>query len=137
MVTRAAPCHGADMVDVEPLKSFELTDDERTMLIYGLMDWGGPASDCPESLAIAMGFVNAADLQREVERITATIQAGGALSVRDWTRTLFSTEVIYASELLGTGSGWSTIHGGGDEHWINVLRGLQRKLPRTSRFLGS
>lgn len=136
MVTWALSCQGADMADEEVLKSFDLTDDERTMLIYGLMDWGGPASDCPESLAIAMGFVDSADLQREAERIIPVIQTGGSLSVRDWTRTLFSTELIYISEVLGTGSGWGTIHGGGDEHWIHILRGLQRKLPRTSRFFG-
>lgn len=115
--------------------SIDLTDEERHMLYYGLIDWGGP-SECTESLAVAMGFSGLDDLDREGPRIAAVILAREALPVRDWSRALFSTEVIYASEVVGTGSEWGVVQGGTDAHWIDVLRSLQRKVPTSKRFLG-
>lgn len=38
-----------------------LTDEERGMLVSGLIEWGGPA-DVTESLAAAMGFSTLKDL---------------------------------------------------------------------------
>lgn len=115
--------------------SLDLTEDERRMLVWGLTDWGGPAR-CTESLAVAMGFEDLDDLEREADRIAEAIQAGEALTKRDWTRALFSTEVIFASDVIGTGSEWKSLIGGTDEHWLGVLRSLQRKLPKLRRFLG-
>lgn len=115
--------------------SLQLTDDERKMLVYGLKDWGGPAHGT-DSLAIAMGFAGLDDLQVDGERIADAIAAGQALPVRDWTRAMVATEIVYASEVLGTGSEWTVINAGTDAYWIDVLRSLQRKVPQGRRFLG-
>jgi hypothetical protein len=116
--------------------SLELSEDERRMLFYGLIDWGGPASDCPEPLAVALGFENTDDLAIDGRRIADDIYDSRAVSDRDWTRALFAAEIIFASDLLGTGSEWTTIHGGDDAYWLEVLRGLQQKIPGSRRHLG-
>ena len=122
-------------VDGDREVAVHLSDDERHMLVTGLNDWGGPAHGT-DSLAVAMGFAGLQDLHRETSRILARIQAGQPLTIRDWSRTLFATELIFASELLGTGSEWTVIQGGDDGEWMRVLRGLQAKLPASRAFLG-
>src|SRR4051795_2823092 len=89
----------------------ELTDDERTMLVYGLKDWGGPAHGT-EALAVAMGFEGLENLCEDGDRIAVAIGAGEALTVRDWTRALVATEFVFASDVLGTGSEWTVIQAG-------------------------
>ena len=42
------------------LVSLDLTDEGRSMLVDGLLGWGGPAR-CSESLAIAMGLARVGD----------------------------------------------------------------------------
>ena len=123
-------------VDGDREVPIELTDDERRMLVFGLIDWGGPTR-ATNSLAVAMGFSGLDDLKREAPRIADRLQAGQPLTVRDWSRTLFATELIFASAVFGTGSGWTVIQGGDDAHWIRVLRQLQQKLPASREFLGS
>jgi hypothetical protein len=115
--------------------TFDLSDDERTMLIDGLIGWEGPGHGT-DSLAVAMGFADLDDLATEGERIARAIGTGDALPVRDWTRALVAAEFAFASDLLGTGSEWTVINGGTDAEWIDVLRRLQRRLPRARRFLG-
>ncbi len=104
------------------------------MLNYGLVDWGGP-SHCTDAFATAMGFTGLHGIESEAATIAAAIRAGEPLSVRDWTRALISTEVIFASEVVGTGGGWTSIQGGSDEHWVGVLRRLQHKVPHSRDFL--
>ncbi|WP_104106170.1 hypothetical protein [Nocardioides sp. 616] len=117
------------------LVSIDLTADERGMLGACLIDWGGPAHGT-DSLAVALGFAGMDDLWREAERIEAAIAAGEPLTKQDWTRALVSAEIIFASDVFGTGSSWTMMNGDTDEHGIRVLRSLQRKLPAVRRFLG-
>ena len=42
---------------------------------------------------------------------------------------MFSAEVIFASDVVGTGSEFTVIQGGTNAHWIGVLRDLQTKVP--------
>lgn len=94
-------CQTASVPDA--LIEVSLSEEERYVLNYGLIDWGGP-SVCSEALARAMGFDGLDDLNHESERIAASIRAGKPLSARDWTRAVFSTEIIFASEVVGTGA---------------------------------
>ena len=120
----------------EDLIVVALTDEERYVLNYGLIDWNGP-SECTESLAIAMGFTGLDDLEQESERIAASIMSGQPLTARDWTRALLSTEIIFASEVVGTGGEWRVIHGRDDAYWIQVLRRIQAKVPWSREFVES
>ncbi|GAB2872732.1 hypothetical protein [Nocardioides pacificus] len=124
------------MEGLDELSSVELDDDELTLLTYGLRDWGGPAY-CHEALAIAMGFSGCSDLERQVERLIAAVELGGPLSRLDWTRVLFSAEIVFVSNIVGTGSGWGTIHGGDDARWIDALRRAQEKVPHSHELLCS
>lgn len=112
-----------------------LSDDERHMLTYGLKDWNGP-TEPTESMAVALGFSGVEDLCSEGDRIAEAISAGEPLTERDWSRALLSTEVVFASIVVGAASEWGTIHSGTDAHWIGVLRSIQRKVPASRRFVG-
>ena len=97
-------------------------------MYYALVDWGGPA-ECTESLAVAIGFAGLDGLLEQGERIAEAIYRGEAVSRRDWSRAMFSAEVIFASDVVGTGSEFTVIQGGTNAHWIGVLRDLQTKVP--------
>ena len=58
--------HADDVIEVE------LTETERRVLSWGLIDWGGPAS-CTDEMAIAMGFSGVAGLFAESDRLTSAI----------------------------------------------------------------
>ena len=112
----------------------ELSDDERTLLTRGLQDWTGPAH-CTEALARAMGFADKSDLFAEGRRIAQAVRDNEPLSERDWTRALLSAELNFGSDILGTGTEWTMLHGGNEERWLCVLRDLSSKLPWSRKHL--
>lgn len=106
----------------------ELTDDERHLLSWGLIEWGGPAR-CTEELALAMGFTSVADIFDEGYRIADDIRVGKPLPRVDWARALLATEIVFASEVVGSGRDWESTAGMDDVKSIGLLRSVQRKLP--------
>jgi hypothetical protein len=52
------------------------------------------------------------------------------LSRDDWRRVLLATEVVFASDVFGSGLDWSTTTGFSDADSISLLRSIQRKMPR-------
>jgi hypothetical protein len=111
----------------------DLTDEERYVLSRGLAEWGGPAH-CTDALAAAMDFDNAAALLVEARRLRPLIRSGQPLSRRDWRRALIATEIVFASDVFGSGGDWSTTTGFSDEDTIRILRSLQRKIARSVRI---
>jgi len=111
---------------VDPTLSLE----ERALLARGIAEWGGSAR-CTQALAVAMGFASVADLlEGEGQRIWRAIAAHHPLSRADWRRALFATEIVFASDVAGSGVDWPTVSGLDDTRTIVVLRELQRKLAR-------
>lgn len=110
-----------EMVDVA------LTDEERFLLDRGLVEWGGPAR-CTEAMAIAIGFDSVADLLAEGYRIADGLSKGKPLTRTDWTRVLLATEVVFASNVLGSGHDWEATTGIDDASTIRVLRNVQLRL---------
>jgi hypothetical protein len=107
----------------------ELDQDERYMLMHGLLGWGGPAYGS-DALAVAMGFQSIDQVYGEAAHIVDAINKNLPLSIRDWTRALVATEFAFMSTVLGTGCDqWTIINGGTEEHWFRILRRLQGKLP--------
>jgi len=104
-----------------------LSDEERDLLRAGLLEWGGPAS-CTDELAVAMGFQNVRDLFEEGRRIGKGIADGQPLSRTDWTRALLATEVVFVSNVMGSGWDWAITTGLNDELTLKTLRALQRKM---------
>lgn len=106
----------------------ELTDEERQVLWCGLHEWGGPAS-CSDSLAVAMGFTDCEDLlQRAGKAIRESIREREPLEPDDWIRALAATEIVFASDIFGSGSDWWATTGIPDEKTIQLLRRLQAKI---------
>ena len=113
----------------DDLLTIDLDDGERFLLRCGLNEWGGP-SHCTEEMAIALGFPSVAALFEESDRLIPAIEAGQPLTARDWCRAVLATEVVFASNLMGSGMDWIYTTGLSDEETIVRLRGIQRKLPR-------
>ena len=106
-----------------------LTAEERKFLLRGLGEWGGPAR-CTDQLAIGMGFEGLDQFHGDVERLREALKAGEPLSVEDWRRVLLATEVVFVSDVVGSGLDWSMTTGISDSESISLLRSIQRKMPR-------
>ncbi|QKW23746.1 hypothetical protein HUT16_35755 [Kitasatospora sp. NA04385] len=100
---------------------------ERRLLERALGEWGGPARS-GNAMAYAMGFADAADLLVQCRRLSDALRADRPLSSADWARTLLATEVVFASDLVGSGVDWSTTTGWDDAETVRRLRSVQRKL---------
>lgn len=106
-----------------------LDDMERRFLRAALLDWGGPAQPTDE-LAVAMGFTSADSLSREAWALWKRIEAGQVMTSDEWRRVLLAVEIVFASDVVGSGLDWRITSGISDEESVGLLRGLQRKLPR-------
>jgi len=114
-------------VNGDELVSVVLADDEREVLRRGLAEWGGPAS-CTEALAVAMGFRSVADLLEDGRRLRETLAVGEPLTPQDWRRVIAATEIVFASDVFGSGLDWSITTGFSDEQTIKILRRVQRTI---------
>jgi hypothetical protein len=113
----------ADLLDVS------LSSDERQLLHNGLNEWRGPAR-CTEEFAIAMGFRSLEVMFQEIGRLIGAIDDIEPLAAGDWVRALIMTEVVFASDVVGSGVEWTITTGLTDQETVVTLRGLQRKLLR-------
>jgi len=112
----------------DPLFDLPLTDAERHLLWAGLVEWGGPAR-CTDELAVAMGFGSVADLFAQGDRIERALKDREPLTRDDWVRTLLATEIVFASNVVGSGHDWSITTGMSDEESIRLLRSVQERIP--------
>ena len=115
------------MSKLDEVVDVALSDEERFLLERGLVEWGGPAR-CTEAMAIAIGFDSVADLLAEGYRIADDLSRGKPLRRTDWTRALLATEVVFASDVLGSGHDWESTTGLEDASTIRVLRNVQLRL---------
>lgn len=106
-----------------------LDDDELRFLRAALLDWGGPASPTDE-IAAALGFATAAQVSQGTWELWQRIEQERALPPEDWRRVLLAVEIVFASDVVGSGLDWATTSGIPDDESIALLRRLQRKLPR-------
>jgi hypothetical protein len=123
-----------DSMKPEDLLDVALTPLERTVLRHGLIEWGGPAR-CTEEMAVAMGFDGVQHLFEEADRLVRAIDRNDQLTRRDWLRVLLATEIVFASDAIGSGSDWSITTGLTDLKTLRLLRSIQRKLTSEVRGL--
>jgi hypothetical protein len=95
-----------DMVRASEL----LTEPEVKLLTRALLEWGGPAH-CSDELAVGMGFASAQDLLDQCQRLRKALGENAPLGAGDWARTLLATEIVFVSDLAGSGVEWSTTTG--------------------------
>ena len=108
----------------------DLTDHERAILRSGLVEWGGPARVTQE-LAVAMGFKDQDDLFRDGDRLVEALESREPMTPRDWARAILATEIVFVSNLVGSGCDWSITTGFSDADTLKTLREIQRKVPST------
>jgi hypothetical protein len=111
------------------LLDIPLTAIQQRLLANGINEWGGPAR-CTEELAVAMGFATVGALFEETPRLHSAIRAGTALAQADWVRVLLMTEIVFASEVVGSGWDWRETTGMSDEETIRELREIQLLIPK-------
>lgn len=115
----------------EALPGVELTDDERRLLLAGLMEYGGPAAGAG-ALAPLVGAQNVEEFFQLTDRLSAAIKDDQPLSGLDWARALLLTEICWASDVLGAASEFATNLP--DDRALPALRSLQRKLVTGERI---
>lgn len=109
-----------------------LAGDEIDLLRRALGEWGGPAH-CSDQLAVGMGFSGVQGLLDQTRRLRSALADDVPLSAADWARTLLASEIVFASDLAGSGVEWQTTTGRSDEATIKTLRSIQRKLAKVVR----
>ena len=80
-----------------------------------------------------MGF---GDLERmfvEMDRLYQITKLHQAIGRWDWARTLLTTEIVFASSVIGSGREWQTTTVLNDAGSLETLRSMQRKLIGTIR----
>lgn len=107
----------------------ELSEEELRFLRAAMLDWGGPSTP-DDALAVALGFTDAEAMPSEAWELWRRIERREDLGHEDWRRVLLAAEVVFVSDVVGSGLDWSITSGIPDEEAIAILRGLQRKLPR-------
>ena len=124
MTPDRAFCAASDEAEVIAIS---LSEDERAVLMCGLLEWGGPAY-CTDALVFAMDFGTVDELLSVGIRLRDQVSQGKAMSRFDWRRTLLATEIVFASDVVGSGVDWESTTGRSDEDTIGILRSLQRKI---------
>lgn len=122
--------------DAEEMLEVELSDLERRVLHWGVIDWGGPAR-CTEEMAVALGFLGVDDFVRHRKRLADAVKGGQPLSRLDWARVVLATEVVFASDVMGSGLDWAITSGFSDVETLSALRTIQRKVRWTRRLIGN
>jgi hypothetical protein len=123
----------ARAADPNEVIAVELSERERKMLAWGVVEWRGPAR-CTDELAIAMGFASVEEVFTHGHLLHEWIRSSTPLRRLDWLRALLLTEIVYASEVLGSGSDWPNTSGIPDEESLHLLRSLQRKIGATGIY---
>jgi hypothetical protein len=111
----------------DDLTSVDLTPEERRVLRFGLLMWGGPASMTDE-IARAIWFDGRKDFNEQRDRLRDAIGEQEALSPRDWHRALAATELGYISWVLGAAGDWPIVSGIEDHAALDHIRAIQKKL---------
>ncbi|MEU1395910.1 hypothetical protein ABZ403_07545 [Micromonospora zamorensis] len=110
--------------------SYLLAPGEVSLLRRALAEWGGPGH-CSDELAFGMGFDSKADLLRRCGSFRSALANDAPLTPSDWARMLLAVEVVFISDLSGSGVDWQTTTGFTDAGTVETLRSIQRKLART------
>jgi hypothetical protein len=78
-----------------------------------------------------MGFVDARDLPDQCRILSRALGDDDPIKPVDWARTLLAAEIVFVSDLVGSGVEWQTTTGLTDEATLPILRAIQRKLAGT------
>ena len=114
----------------------DLDDVERSVLCAALNEWRGPAR-CTDALAVAMGFGGLDDLHAETWRLQQALQDRELLAAADWLRVIVAAEIVFISDVFGSGHDWMFTTGFSDEDALHAIRSVQHKIPGLRVLLGN
>ncbi|MFJ8963475.1 hypothetical protein ACIRG5_29220 [Lentzea sp. NPDC102401] len=80
---------------------------------------------------MGMGFRSVQDLLEKCQSLRVELHEDRPLEAVDWARVLLAVEVVFVSDLVGSGVEWSTTTGFDDATTLLRLRAIQRKLANT------
>ena len=109
-----------------------LSSEEVQLLRRVLLEWGGPAR-CSDEMAVGMGFGSYRDLLQKCRSLRIELDTDHPIEPVDWARVLLAAEVVFVSDLMGSGVDWATTSGLDDATTVTRLRVIQRKLADTIR----
>ncbi|GFG64664.1 hypothetical protein MKUB_21540 [Mycobacterium kubicae] len=112
--------------------AFDLTDDERMLMLHGLNEYLNSATRAEPLLGPILGVAGSDEFNTLVQRLYDAIREQAPMSKLDWTRALFLTEVSWASELAGAGSILAAKVP--DEVATALLRSIQREVMFLGRY---
>ena len=84
-------------------------------------------------MAVAIGFRSVTDFFVQRQRIDGALAAGASMSSTDWRSALLATEVVFASDVVGSGVEWETTTDISDADALRLLRSVQRKVAGGAR----
>lgn len=79
-------------------------------------------------MAFAMGFKDERDLVYETKRMRSDLRESRGLTPFGWARLILSCEIVFISDLAGSGYEWRTTTGWRDEMTVMKFRSIQRKM---------
>ncbi|WP_328923249.1 hypothetical protein OG429_39925 [Streptomyces sp. NBC_00190] len=77
---------------------------------------------------MAIGFADFPDLIEKSRGLREMLAKDSLISCADWARILLGVEIVFISDLAGSGVEWSVTTGFGDEFTVSTIRSIQRKL---------
>lgn len=115
----------------EDVVAIDLTEDERRLLLAGLMEYGGPAAGA-SVVAPIVGATTVDQFFELTDRLRGAITSNEPLTGLDWARALVLTEICWASDVLGAASDFGSNLT--DDCALSALRSLQRKIVTGERI---
>ena len=80
-----------------------------------------------------MGFEGEFELYDEATVLAEQLESGAKMTRLDLARALLATEIVFASNLVGSGSDWPITTGLDDIRTLELLRRVQKRLTRATR----
>lgn len=107
----------------------ELSDAERSVLAYGIGEWGGPCR-MTEPLARLLGFEDVSAFDAWQRPTMESIERGEPLSADDWHKALAATEICAFSWRHGAAGDWDIVTTHTIPETALLLAAIQRKLAK-------
>jgi hypothetical protein len=109
------------------LSSLGFDSDEREFFARALEESGGPAH-VTDALAAFVGFTDANDMIKRCNDIAGQVRRDGRIDPADFKRSQLACEILFSSDIHGSGLDWEATTGLGDADSIGLLRRIQAKM---------
>ncbi|SDL00751.1 hypothetical protein SAMN05216298_2241 [Glycomyces sambucus] len=101
--------------------------NEREFFARALEESGGPAH-VTDALAAFVGFIDAADMVKRCNDIADQVRRDGSIDAADLRRSQLACEILFSSDIHGSGLDWEATTGLSDADAIGLLRRVQVKM---------